>query len=489
AESVTGSDSAAAEGSAESRGILRLAHPLLWNGKESLDPASPTQFFSANSMLYDRLTRQDETGASVPYLAASWSTNEEATEWTFILRDGVTFHNGQPLTSADVAYTFAHILDPDTGSSAAATFSLITGTETPDDLTIIFQLAKAHADFPLLLSSLTAGIIPAKSGDTIGESGIGTGPFKLEHLDAEGTTVLMANDDYWQGPPALAGIEISGIAEAQARVLAAQSGQLDAVLAATSAQADLFASDDSFTVLRFPSGRWTGLVMRTDTPPFDDVRVRQAMRLVADRQAIVDLVLDGAGTVTCDTPVGPNDIYRWNGDCPQDIEKAKALLADAGYSDGLDVTLYASNANPQLVPLAEVYQQQAAAAGINVTLEIRPADGFWTEVWMVEPFFTTFWAEFPADEMLNMAWRSNAPWNESYYQNPALDQLLDEARQTLDFDARRQLYQDAQRMIAEDGGHLIPYHIDQFSIVSNKVSNMQARDLPYIDWHLISKSE
>jgi len=488
-ESATVESDTAASASTSARGTLRFPHQLIYNGSESLDPASPTQFIAVMGLLYNRLARLDQSGVPQPELAAAWRANEDATEWTFALRDDVTFHDGKPFTAADVAYTIAHILDPNTESPQASLLGLIANVETPDDQTVVFQLSQGHADFPLLLTHRATAIIPENSAETIGTAGIGTGPFVLETLAADGTTTLVANDSYWKGEPLLAGVELTALPDGEARVLAAQSGQIDFLYDTTPIQAELFANEDNFTVVRFPSSSWPTLVMRTDTPPFDDVRVRRALRMAADREAIVALVMNGEATVSCDTPVGPDDAYRWDGECPQDIEGAKALLAEAGYPDGVDVTLYATSTSSQLIPLAEVYQQQAAAAGINVSLEIAPADSFWSEVWLVEPFVVSYWRERPADQILNEVWRSTATWNESYYQNPAYDQLLDDARTELDFDARRELYQAAQQLIAEEGGHLIPYHVNQFHIVSNRVSGVPAQAFTEIEWHTISKSE
>ncbi len=471
------------------RGTLRFAHPLLWGGKESLDPASPVEFAGANVLLYNRLVRTDADGIPQPELATAWEANADATAWTFTLREGVTFHDGKVFSAADVAYTFAHILDPDLQSPQAATLGLITGTETPDEQTIVFQLSQGHADFPLLLSHRAAAIIPEGSAETIATTGIGTGPFKLQSLASDGTTVLVANDDYWKGQPGLAGVEVIGLADNEARTLSAQAGQVDLLFDATATQAELFAGNADYTALSFPSGRWMGLVMRADTPPFDDVRVRQALRLAADRQAMIDLVLSGEGTLACDTPVAPTDAYRLNRECPQDIAGAKALLAEAGYADGLEVTLYTSTNAPPWVPLAEVYQQQAAAAGITVKLEVVPADSYWSEVWLKEPFYTTVWVERTADQFLNENWRSTAKWNESYFQRAELDALLDTARATLDFAARQDAYYAAQQMIFDEGGHIIPFHINNFYVVSNKVTGVPARDWMNLEWHTITKSE
>ena len=485
-----GADAVAGD-TAATRGILRMPHFLARDGAESLDPASPTEFSYANYLLYDRLVALGDNGALEPELATAWEANADATVWTFTLREGVTFHDGSTFDAADVAYTFAHILDPETKSRAARTLSLITGTETPDPQTIVFQLEPGHADFPLLLSSRPTAIIPADSGATIATTGIGTGPFKLTAFDAEGTTIFSANDDYWRGAPGLAGVEMPAIADNEARTLALQAGQIDVLLQAGPTAAELFMSDADHTVLSFPTGTWIGLSMRIDMPPFDDVRVRQAIRLVADRQAMVDLILNGAGKVSCDTPVDPADPYRWEpeGGCPQNIEGAKALLAEAGYAAGLELTLYTSDVLPNLVPMAEIFQQQAAAAGINITLEVVPADSFFAETAVNEAFITTGWLGRPTDEILNLVFRSTSPLNEAKFANEAFDQLLDEARQALDPAERTERYQAAQQIIAAEGGHMIAMHINEATIVSKVVANFPARSVEHIEWYAITKSE
>lgn len=473
------------------RGILRVPHFLSRGGAESLDPASPSEFSYANYLLYDRLVTLDDNDVPAPELATAWVANEDATEWTFTLREGVTFHDGSTFDSSDVAYTFAHILDPATESRAARTLSLLVGTETPDPQTIVFRLEPGHADFPLLLSSRATAIVPADSADTIATTGIGTGPFKLESFDPEGTTLFSANDDYWRGAPKLAGVEMPAIANNEARTLALQSGQIDVLLQAGPTAAELFMNSNDHTVLSFPTGTWIGLSMRIDMAPFDDVRVREAIRLVTDRQMMVDLILNGAATVACDTPVAPSDPYRWEpeGGCPQDVEGAKALLAEAGYADGLNLTLYTSDVLPNLIPLGEMFQQQAAAAGINVALKITPADSFFAETAVNEAFITTGWLGRPTDEILNLVFRSTSPLNEAKFQNEAFDQLLDDARQAQDLAERTALYQSAQQIIAAEGGHMIAMHINEETIVSNTVSDFPARTVEHIEWYDISQGE
>ena len=164
-------------------------------------------------------------------------------------------------------------------------------------------------------------------------------------------------------------------------------------------------------------------------------------------------------------------------------------LAEAGYADGLNLILYTSDVLPNLVPLAEIFQQQAAAAGINITLEVVPADSFFSETAVNEAFITTGWLGRPTDEILNLVFRSTSPLNEAKFANEGFDQLLDEARQAQDLTERTKLYQEAQQLVATEGGHMIAMHINEATIVSNAIANFPARSVEHIEWYEITKSE
>jgi peptide/nickel transport system substrate-binding protein len=473
----------------DSRGTLRVAYPLWFGGIESMNPAEYVSFWDAMPLVYDTLARPDENWNPVPELATAWETNEDATVWTFTLRDDVTFHDGTPLTSADVAYTFAHIMDPAIGGNAKSVLQIIEWVETPDEQTAIFHLKQPHAEFPVLLMGLETSIIPANSGNTIGETGIGTGPFKLETLDPSGTTRLVANDDYWQGKPGLAAVEFIGIAESNARLQAFQAGQIDLLHELSPQEAEQLATNTEVIVDEFPSGVWYGYAMRTDTPPFDDVRVRQAMRLVVDRQQVLDLTYGGQGTVLCDTPVWTQDPYYWEGECPQDIEQAKALLAEAGYADGLDVTLFTSDVLDPFIPMAEVYQQQAAQAGINVTIQQVPADSFYTEVYGVEPFISASEVQYPADMALQLIYGANSPLNTVYMDDPEFSQLLQQARAEMDEEKRTQRYHEVQEWLFAESGLLVAYHIDEIHAYTSSVDGVPSMNRFYAPWHEMTKTE
>lgn len=471
---------------AEPQGTFRQAHEVGSGSASSLDPISKGRVFQVTEKIMSRLVRPDMEGRPSPDLAVKWSANADATEWTMELRSGVTFHDGTTFGSEDVVYSLERVLDPEMDSPARSAISMITNVEAIDESSVKLTLGSSFADLPLLLMDYRLRMIPEGSGDMIATTGIGTGPFKLESFDAEGTTKLVANMDYYEGAPAVAEMEIIGITDGQARLQALLGGQIDMERGITSQQRVMLEGSDKFNVQTIPTGNWRGLIFRTDVAPFSDVRVRQAMRMVADRQAMVDLVMGGGAVVACDTPVGPRDQYRAELDCPQDIEGAKALLAEAGFADGLDVDLYVATLEPTWPILAEVYQKQAAAAGIRVNIKQVPSDGYWSEVWMQKDAVTTRWNERPADQALNEIYLSTAKWNESYYKDEAFDALLSQARSELDFDKRRELYAQAQAHLLQTAGTLIPYHVTRLVGTTARVSNLDEVENNSVRWHLVS---
>lgn len=471
---------------AEPQGIFRQAHEVGNGSASSLDPISKGRVFQITEKIMSRLVRPDLEGRPSPDLAVKWSANADATEWTMELRSGVTFHDGTTFGSEDVVYSLERVLDPETDSPARSVISMITKVEAISERAVKLTLGSSFADLPLLLMDYRLRMIPEGSGEMIATTGVGTGPFKLVSFNAEGTTKLVANMDYYEGAPAVAEMEIIGITDGQARLQALLGGQIDMERGITSQQRVMLEGSNKFNVQTIPTGNWRGLIFRTDVAPFTDVRVRQAMRMVTDRQAMVDLVMGGGAVVACDTPVGPRDQYRAELDCPQDIEGAKALLAEAGFSNGLDVDLYVATLEPTWPVLAEVYQKQAAAAGIRVNIKQVPSDGYWSEVWMQKDAVATRWNERPADPALNEIYHSTAKWNESYYHDEAFDALLAQARSELDFDKRRDIYAQAQAHLFQTAGTLIPYHVTRLVGTTARVKNLDEVENNAVRWHLIS---
>ncbi|WP_272011485.1 ABC transporter substrate-binding protein [Roseovarius sp. ZX-A-9] len=471
---------------AEPSGTFRQAHEVGSGSGSSLDPISKGRVFQITEKVMSRLVRPDMEGRPSPDLAVSWSANEDATVWTLKLREGVTFHDGSTFGSEDVVYSLERVLDPEMDSPARSAIAMINTVEAIDEHTIQLTLDGSFADLPLLLMDYRLRMIPEDAGDTIATTGVGTGPFMVESFDAEGTTKLVANMDYFEGAPGVEKMEIIGITDGQARLQALLGGQIDMERGITAQQRVMLAGSDNFKVQTIPTGNWRGLIFRTDVEPFNDVRVRKALRMVADRQAMVDLVMGGGAVVACDSPVGPTDQYRAEMECPQDIEGAKALLAEAGFPDGLDIDLHVATLEPTWPVLAEVYQKHAAEAGIRINIVQVPSDGYWNEVWMQKDAVTTRWNERPADQALNEIYLSTAKWNESYYKDADFDAILSQARSELDFDARRALYVQAQEHLFDTAGTLIPYHVTRLVGTTARVNNLDAVENNAVRWNLIT---
>ena len=471
----------------EERGTLRFTDGLAYGGNENLDPVDEARFWPPISLIYDRLTEPAfDSMTPSPSLAKSWESNETGDVWTFNLRDDVYFHDGTQLTSADVAYSADHWKNSET-SILATTFTVVDSIETPDDFTIVFNLTAPVVTFPLTVMDYRARVMPVDGLPGVLETGMGSGPFKLETLDVEGVTVLVANDDYWDGPPGVAAIEVYGIADTEAQATALLSGQLD-FQGVTYEISQRFEGNDDYVITQVPSGDWSGFVMRTDIPPFDNLELRQAMHLVVDRQKMVDLALSGAGTVSCDSAVMPSDPSVLS-ECSyeQDIEAAKAKLAEAGYADGFEIDLYTADVCQDWTALTEIFQQDAALAGITVNIQNISADGFWSEAWMLEPFVMTCWNARLADAALNEIYRGGGAWNESFWNVPEFDALLDAARAEQDVDTRRQNYLDAQRMLHEEGGTIIPYYSNLVRVMKTCIDGIPPLSDIWIDWDGITK--
>lgn len=466
---------------------LRLPHEMGFRGAESLDPISPTRFVQANQMIYDRLVELSANEKPEPQLAIHWQCNDRADQWWFDLRARVRFHNGKWLDAGDVAYSFRRVVAPKTRSAVSAVLGIIKEVTVLSPERVLFSLHSPHTEFPVLLADYRARIIPAQKDPDSPEFGIGTGPFKLVHYDPEGITRLEANPDYWDGKPKTDKVELLAIADSKSRLQALLAGQVDWLEAVVGKQRPLFEKHPDLWTQIIETGEWRGIDFLNEKPPFDDPRVRKAVRIAVDRNKMMQLVSgQEGGSIACDSPVWPGDPYRADTECKQDIESAKTLLAEAGYPQGLAFDLYTSDLEPEFIPMAEAYQQQVARAGIAVTIRRVPADSYWQSYWKQVPAIMIRFSQRPADQILNEAFRSKALWNGSRFSEPAFDQLLDHARSEFSTSERQHIYQQLQEYLYDNGGTLIPYHISQMRVLSKRVEPFEGTHYFAIPWHKIT---
>lgn len=438
-----------------------------------------------NSAVYEQLAAYDDSLKAVPQLAESWEPNEAGDVWTFTLRPDVTFHDGSRLTAGDVIYSFQRILDPATASPGAASLAFLDpdGLKAVGDGRVRFRLSEPIADLPVALINRQAYIVQegANSGD-LRAAATGTGPFKLDQFTpGEGPTVFGRNKKYWRsGFPKADVIELRSIAEPAARVAALMRGQIDVIEDPPGTEIEgLKAGPDTALVIQ-PKGNMEVIAMQIDVPPFDDVRVRKAFKYAMNRETMLQLVAQGQGTLVNDIPI--SSILEFA--LPErtrehDVAKAKALLQEAGHGSGLDVTLAVSEVQDRFIEIATTYKELAADAGINLELDIKPADTYWDEVWLQVPMFVSAWIARPVDSMLALLFLAKADWNETHWQSDEWDRKFARARSTLDYAERGALYQQLQAQIVEEGGYLVPYMVNTIGAMRTTVTGWKPSGTPF----------
>jgi peptide/nickel transport system substrate-binding protein len=336
-----------------------------------------------------------------------------------------------------------------------------------DDATVVFTLSSPFADLPVTLAYTNARVVPASvlKGDPsrLDREAVGTGPFKLVTFEPERLIVVARNEAYYdKDRPYLERVEIVVYPDTTAEGSALISGDTDLMM---TVQPTAFARLESATgvkAVRIPSGQFCNVNFGCDQKPFNDVRVRQALALTVDRPTMVDFVAEGYGTPGNDTALNP--AYRFYSDLPlkkPDIAKAKSLLAEAGYPNGLELTLIASDRPSTRTQLAVALREMAKPAGFTINVETMPHATYLDQVWKKGSFYVGFYnMQATADAIFALLYTSNAAWNETRWNNAAFDKVVNEARGTADEAKRRELYAEAQRLMYEEVPSIIPVFFD-----------------------------
>lgn len=441
-----------------------------WSGeKQSMDPADMHSGDDAyhTFAVYNRLVDIDDNFNVLPELATEWSVSEDGLTWTFKLRDGVKFHSGKDFSSADAVYTFKRLLDEKTGSGARAVMEFLdpNGIKAPDARTITFTTKTPVVELPVLITNKFTNIVAeGATNEQLRLKGDGTGPFMQEQFTPNAPVrILRKNPNYWNaGQPKSECLRITVAQEAVAAVSALKSGEVDLMLNVDPSVIPSLKDDPSVQLLETAASNSMTISMWVDAKPFDNVKVRQALKLVVDRQAMVDTVLLGFGETGADNPVPVKNPASFVTEAPkQDIEKAKALLAEAGYKDGLKFDLYTAEGVPGMVRMAQVYAEMAKAAGIEINVVVTPAESFWDDVWLKKPIVTSAWSMRPPGEGLAVAYTQSAKWKETHWERPDYDALLLKANTTVDQAERLRLFKQTGELLAKEGGLILPMFVHQ----------------------------
>ena len=407
---------------------------------------------------YDTLVMRNPDLSHQPMLAESWGANADSTVWTFNLREGVKFRHGKEFKAEDVVFTFDRLFEVE--SALKATFPEDMKVVAVDDYTVEFQFSEAYA--PLLDSIVKyhALITPSDVDPArFATETLGTGPFYVtEHVVGE-RTVLKKNPDYWwEGHPLVDDMIFVYLPDPTARGEALKAGTVDVIYDLDTALVPTLRDHPDTLVAQAPTGGYMLLAMDTTVAPFDNKLVRQALQAATDRDAILQGAQLGVGGIAYDHPITPTDPF-FNAACTPpayNIELAKDLLAQAGYADGLDVTLYTATAGASMVEMATIMKEKAAPAGININIEVVSEDGFWVDVWLVKPFSTAWYGGRPPHEALSIVYPTGAAWNDSHLSNPEVDRLIKEGASSADPAVRKQAYGELQCLLIDEVPRIVP---------------------------------
>ena len=422
--------------------------------------------------IHGRITEVAADGSLVPELGESWEASADAAEWTFKIRQGVTFHDGAPLTAEDVAASINFHRGEDSTSAAGPIVAPITEIKV-DGNNVIFKLDGGNADFPFILSDYHLTIHKIKGDSIDWESGNGCGSYILKEANMGVSIKMERNPNHWRDDVGwFDSIEMLSLVDQNARTAALVSGDVNVADRLDLKTVGLLARNKDLNIHSIAGTQHYTMPMNSGLAPFDDNHVRQALKYAINREEMVEKILFGYGSIGNDHPIGSGQRF-FNKDLEQktyDPDKAKWHLDQAGLSN-LSVELSASDAAfGGAVDAGVLFQNSAKAAGIDVKVIREPNDGYWSDIWMKKPFCFSYWSGRPVeDQMFATAYKCGAAWNESFWCNDRFDELMVQARSELDDDKRRAMYYEMQDLCANDGGSIIPMFANYVFATTNAI--------------------
>ncbi|MEM9754450.1 MAG: ABC transporter substrate-binding protein [Pseudomonadota bacterium] len=480
--------------------VLDISTPHALSFNEGATSVRPVCDFMVRTG-YDNVTR--------PWLLSDWEVSDDLQSWTLHLRDGVMWHSGRPLTAEDIEWNIRHVLAPETGSSVVGLMGsyMLTEVETGetdedgnavtrselwdasaielvDPMTVRLNLKQPQVAVAEHLYHYPFFILDPEEGGTFGVGSNGTGCFTMvEHAVGEMAVYERVPGEYFMGGGHLDRIEIIDLGEdSNAALGALMTGQVDGLYEISENQAPVVAANPDLKIVRATTGATAVVRGKMTEPPFDDPRVMRALRMATDGPAVIARALrDNAsgGDHTHVADIHPEwvDLGTWE----RDVEGARALLAEAGYPDGIDIPEFFVKTQPTWeLDVAQVMVEDWAEAGIRVQIQTLPASSFWDR-WTDYPFSLTAWGHRPLGMMvLGLAYRSGVPWNESGFSNAEFDGLLDQIEGTVDPERQQELMGDLMTIMREDGPVVQPFFMQVANAYSTRVLGIEMHPTKYI---------
>ncbi len=447
---------------------------------DTLDPAlftSSVDYLRGRSY-YNNLIRLSDDIKPGPELAEEFSSNPTATEWTFKLRQGVTWHDGSPFTADDVIYTMNRHSGKDSVSKVKSLVSMVKTWKKVDKHTVKAELDSPNADLAAILGTFHFKVIKNGTQGADFQRPVGTGPFKVKTFTPGVRSVGVRNDNYWgDGRPYVDEIHTFGITDTVARINALLSGDVDLIQNVDPKAIKQVEAAPDYGVWSVPSGAYMDIVCMLDKTPGNNPDFVLALKYLQQREKMVKRILKGHGTVGNDHPISP--AYPDHcADLPirvYDPEKAKFHLKKSGVTRA---EIQVAEVGSGLVDVVLMLQREAARIGLTIDVKRVPNDGYWGAVWMKTPVHVAAWNMRPtAGVMLSIAYAPDAPWNESQWKSERMGTLLSASRAELDPAKRAEMFCDMQRMISEEAGTIIPVHRNYVDGKANKVQGITRQPL------------
>ncbi|WP_328935049.1 MULTISPECIES: ABC transporter substrate-binding protein [unclassified Streptomyces] len=457
----SGSEDSDAKGDGTPKRGGRLRAVFAGGGaSETLDPHLANLFADAAraKALYDKLADYGADLSARPRLAEKWEANKTLDRWQVTLRKA-TFHDGKPVTAADVLYSYRRIADPKQAFRAKASLEPLDldASRATGERSIEFVLKRPTAEFPNALAAFGAYIVPANAGETsdFDTKPIGSGPFRFVSFAPGRSAVFRRYDDYWEGAPHLDELEFVVANEESARVNALLGGQVEYAHELDPTTARAHEGKRQIEIVRLRGSAMQGFAMKTDRAPFDDRRVREAFFLIADRKELVDGALSGAGVIG-------NDLfgkgYEYYADAlpqrEQDLDKARALLKQAG-AENLKVTLDTSAVAAGFTEAASIFRDQAKKAGVTIDVKMGSKDTYWADILDNGTLCCYRSGAMPIEAHISQRLLTDSTTNATKWQHKDFDALYRQAQSTRDTTERTAVYDRMQRRLYTEGGFLI----------------------------------
>ncbi|MDP9393623.1 MAG: ABC transporter substrate-binding protein [Actinomycetota bacterium] len=453
---------------------------------DQLDPHKTSAYpsFQVLENVYDTLVQPNEKLEMEPALAESWKTSKDGRTWTFALRDGVKFHNGNAFTADDVVYSYRRIIDEKLAN--AYRFEAVKGIKAQGDDTVVITLSRAAPNLLEMIGAFKGmAILDKDSAKTdLRREANGTGPFKLESYRAGDSVELVSNGGYWGGAPKLEGVTFRFLPEAATALTNLQSGDVHWTDNVPPQQISSLKGNADVQIGQVPSNDYWYFAANQARKPFNDVRVRQALAYAIDRESITEAAKFGAATANQTAIPESSTYYHDYAPYRHDPAKAKELLQQAGVGS-LTVDLMVTNEFPETVQAAQVMSSQFKEVGI--TTKIRTLD---FAAWLDEQgkgnfdvFMLGWLGNIDPDDFYYAQHRTGANFNFQKYSNPQVDRLLDQARRETDEGKRKQLYDQAVKQIVDDASYVYLYNPDVVQAWRKDVQGYQARPDRAIRFH------